>query len=144
MAETREHLTPEERADRQRRLVEVGGLVFGETWKASMAREIKAVTGREPPVKTVDAWASGAKPVPAWASEAVRRVAEKAVAELRERAHRLKKLTGPRRELTPEQEARADAECRALVGSRTADELFQEAIEDAGRQHAESITGPHP
>jgi hypothetical protein len=144
MAETREHATPEERADRQRRLIEVGTLVFGASWKASMAREIKAVTGREPPVKTVDAWASGAKPVPAWASEAVRRVAEKAVVELRERAHRLKKLTGPRRELTPEQEARADAECRALVDSRTEEEVFQEAIEDAGRRHVEYITDSAP
>ncbi|GJD59022.1 hypothetical protein [Methylobacterium dankookense] len=86
MAETRERLSPEERATRQRKLLTVGTYLYGPSWQQALSdRLAKVVEGGVPRVR-INQWATGSKPLPAWMLPVLADVALSGAAELRRRA----------------------------------------------------------
>ncbi|MCJ2136854.1 hypothetical protein MKK69_22850 [Methylobacterium sp. J-026] len=86
MTETRERLTPEERAGRQRRLMTVGEYLYGPSWQNALATRLEKRGPVAVPRVRLNQWANGAKPVPGWMLPVIETVAREAAAELRQRA----------------------------------------------------------
>ncbi|MGU3286083.1 hypothetical protein [Methylobacterium mesophilicum] len=86
MTETRERLTPEERARRQRRLMTIGEYLYGPSWQNALATRLEKRGPVAVPRVRLNQWANGAKPVPGWMLPVIETVAREAAAELRQRA----------------------------------------------------------
>lgn len=86
MSETRERLTPEERARRQRLLMTVGAHLYGPSWQQALSNRLKAFVESGVPRVRINQWANGSKPVPAWFLPVLADVARSGAAELRRRA----------------------------------------------------------
>lgn len=96
MSETRERLSPEERAGRQRQLLTVGTHLYGPSWQQALSDRLGrpgAVEGGVPRVR-INQWANGAKPIPSWMMAVLATVAREGADELRRRALDLDAIAG--------------------------------------------------
>ncbi|MFE1597370.1 hypothetical protein [Methylobacterium sp. ID0610] len=92
MSETRERLTPEERARRQRLLMTVGAHLHGPSWQQALSDRLEKVVDGGVPRVRINQWANGAKPVPGWMLPVLADVARDGAAELRRRAEDLDRI----------------------------------------------------
>ncbi|MEG9500292.1 MAG: hypothetical protein MIN69_00200 [Methylorubrum extorquens] len=86
MSDTRERLSPEERAMRQRKLLTIGTYLYGPSWQQALSSRLKKVVERDVPRVRINQWATGAKPVPKWMLPVLADVARGGVTQLRRRA----------------------------------------------------------
>ncbi|CAX22083.1 protein of unknown function [Methylorubrum extorquens DM4] len=91
---TREFTDAEERARRVALVQAVGERVYGGSWQTPLAEALSAATGRPLGRARVAQWmlADGAKPVPAWALDALPAIARDGAARLRRHADELDAL----------------------------------------------------
>ncbi|MEL6061825.1 MULTISPECIES: hypothetical protein [unclassified Methylobacterium] len=86
--ETRERLSPEARELRRHWLVTIGSTRWGPSWQTPMAEALSKASGREVPRPRVNQWAKGVKPLPAWATLALSKVAGELAAWAKEEAEK--------------------------------------------------------